>query len=90
MPRRTSGQASTLRDHYRAAARKGDWALYKTLAERLWDLGGDGAEVQYALAYALERLGQVEEARRLYRVVLRLDSRHERARARLRALGAQG
>ena len=31
-------------------------------------LDGDGAEVQYALAYALERLGeQTDEARRAYR-----------------------
>lgn len=52
----------------------------------MWSLGGDGAEVQYALAYALERLGEIDEARKAYRVVLRIDSRHEKARTRLHAL----
>lgn len=86
MPRRVSGSARTLRDHYRIAARAGNWALCKQIAERMWDLGGNGADVPYALAYALERLGELDKARDAYQVVLRLDSRHEKARVRLRAL----
>ncbi len=87
MPRRTSGRARTLREHYRVAARKGDWAFCKRLAEHLWGLSGDSAEVQYALAYALERLGDIDEARTAYQEVLEIDSRHRKARTRLRALG---
>ena len=71
---------------YRTAAGEKDWALCKQLAEAMWRLGGDGAEVQYALAYALERLGELDEARTAYRVVLTLDSRHLKARGRLHAL----
>lgn len=86
MPRRTSRHLHTLRDRYRTAAREGDWPLCKKIADAMWSLGGDGAEVQYALAYALERLGELDDARRAYRVVLTLDARHQRARARLHAL----
>jgi Flp pilus assembly protein TadD len=86
MPRRTSRFAHTLKDRYRTAAHEGDWALCKQIADAMWRLGGDGAEVQYALAYALERLGEIEEARKAYRVVITLDSRHPKARARLHAL----
>lgn len=86
MPRRTSGRLRTLRDWYRTAAREGDWPLCKKIADAMWSLGSGGAEVQYALAYALERLGEIDEARKAYRVVLTLDGRHQRARARLHAL----
>jgi Flp pilus assembly protein TadD len=90
MSRRTSGGAvRTLKDHYRTAARKGDWPLCKLIAEQMHGLDGDGAEVQYALAYALERLGELDEARKAYEVVLIIDSRHEKARARLRVLAVR-
>ena len=87
MSRRTSGRAAhTLRDSYRTAARANNWQLCKEIAEQMRGLDGDGAEIQYALAYALERLGRVDEARKAYGVVLLIDRRHEKARARLRAL----
>jgi tetratricopeptide (TPR) repeat protein len=91
MSRRTSGRAvRTLKDHYRAAAREGDWHLCKQIAEQMRGLDGDGAEVQYALASALERLGERDEARKAYEVVLIIDSRHEKARTRLGALARHG
>jgi Flp pilus assembly protein TadD len=86
MSRRTSGRVATLKDGYRTAARKEDWHLCQLIAEQMRGLDGDGAEVQYALAYALERLGELDEARKAYEVVLIIDSRHEKARARLRVL----
>jgi Flp pilus assembly protein TadD len=87
MSRRTSGRAvRTLKDGYRKAAREGDWELCKLIAEQMRGLDGDEAEVQYALAYALERLGERDAARKAYEVVLIIDSRHEKARARLRVL----
>ncbi len=52
-------------------------------------LDGDGAEVQYAFAYALEQLGERDEARKAYEIVLMIDSGHEKARARLRVLAGQ-
>jgi Flp pilus assembly protein TadD len=87
MSRRNSGRpAAALRVGYRSAAEKGDWQLCKLIAERMRGLDGDGAEVTYALAYAMERLGELDEARKAYALVLRINSRHERARIRLRAL----
>jgi Flp pilus assembly protein TadD len=87
MSRRTSGRAvRTLKDHYRTAAHAGDWELCKLIAEQMRGLDGDGAEVQYALAYALEQLGERDEARKAYEVVLIIDSRHAKARTRLQAL----
>jgi Flp pilus assembly protein TadD len=90
MSRRSSdGAVRTLKDHYRAAARKGDWPLCKLIAEQMRGLDGDGAEVQYALAYALEQLGERDEARKAYEIVLIIDNRHEKARARLRVLAVR-
>jgi Flp pilus assembly protein TadD len=91
MSRRTSGRAAaSLRVGYRSAAEKGDWQLCKLIAERMRGLDSDGAEVTYALAYAMERLGELDDARKAYALVLRIDSRHEKARARLRALAVPG
>jgi hypothetical protein len=43
MSRRSSdGAVRTLRDHYRTAARKGDWPLCKLIAEQMRGLDGDG------------------------------------------------
>ena len=89
MSRRSSGRVRTLKDHYRKAAREGDWQLCKLIAEQMRGLDGDGAEVQYALAYALERLGERDEARKAFGIVLIIDSRHEKARARLRVLAVR-
>jgi Flp pilus assembly protein TadD len=90
MSRRTSGRAvRTLKEHYRKAAREGDWELCKLIAEQMRGLDGDGAEVQYAFAYALEQLGERDEARKAYEIVLIIDSRHEKARARLRELAVR-
>ena len=87
MSRRDSGRAAhTLRLNYRTAARAGDWDLCKLIAERMRGLDSDGAEVTYALAYALERLGELDEARKAYEVALLIDSRHAKASARLRVL----
>jgi Flp pilus assembly protein TadD len=89
MSRRSSGRVRTLKDGYRNAARKEDWHLCKLIAEQMRGLDGDGAEVQYAFAYALERLGERDEARRAYEIVLIIDARHEKARARLRVLAVR-
>jgi Flp pilus assembly protein TadD len=90
MWRRTSVRAVvTPKDHDRAAARAGNWDLFKLIAEQMRGLDGDGAEVQYALTYALEQLGDRDEARKAYPIVLIVDSRHEKARARLRLLASQ-
>lgn len=86
MPRRTSRHLHTLRDRYRIAAHEGDWVLCKRIADAMWSLGSGGAEVHYALAYALERLGEIDEARKAYRVVLTLDRRHTKARSRLHGM----
>jgi Flp pilus assembly protein TadD len=86
MSRRTSGRVVTLRQSYREAARDCDWQLCKQIAEHMRGLDGDGAEVLYALGYALEHLGALDEARRNYEVVLIIDRQHEKARARLRLL----
>ncbi len=90
MSRRSSGRVRPLKDGYRKAAREGDWHLCKLIAEQMRGLDGDGAEVQYALAYALEQLGERDEARKAYEIVLIIDSRHEKARARLRELAING
>ena len=76
----------TLRLAYRSAAKRGEWLLCKSIAEQTRGLDTNGAEVQYAYGYALEHLGQHDAARRTYEVVLMLDHRHEKARARLRVL----
>jgi Flp pilus assembly protein TadD len=87
MSRRTSGRAAaSLRVGYRSAAQKGDWHLCKLIAERMRGLDSDGAEVTYALAYAMERLGELDDARKAYEMVVRIDSGHAKARARLGAL----
>jgi Flp pilus assembly protein TadD len=90
MSRRTSGLAVTLRQSYREAARDGDWQLCKQIAEDMRGLDGDGAEVMYALGYALERLGALDDARRNYEVVLIIDKRHQQAHPRLPVLAANG
>ena len=90
MSRRTSGRAAVAYERrYLAAAQAGDWPLCKTLAEQMQGLGGDSAEVMYALAYALEHLGDLVEARKCYDTVLRIKKQHVKARARLRALAGR-
>ena len=86
MSRRNSGRAAAaFRNHYKTASRLGDWVLCKQIAEQMRGLD-DSAETQYALGYALEHLGDLDEARKVYQMVLIIDSRLEKARARLRSL----
>lgn len=78
-----------LREQYRAAERAGDWPLCVALAEQMQGLDRSksvGAEVQYALGFAHEKLGDLHRARGCYTMALVIDSRclkAQRALARI-------
>ncbi len=77
---------ATLRAQYREAAAASDSPRCRELAEKMAGLerdNGAAAEAVYALGFALEMLGERDQARRQYETALIIDRTHLKARRRL-------
>lgn len=92
-PPRSYHAIPLLKERYRLAAARGDWAECMTAAQELPTIGlrdADAVETAYAIGLAHERLGHVDQAKSCYETVLMIDRRHIKALKRLRVLSIRG
>lgn len=79
----------TLKQRYREAAERGEWAKCLELADAMHGLGlrdADAADAEYAVGLAHEMLGHRAQARSHYESVLMMQRHHSKALKRVRLL----
>ena len=84
-------EMTQLKLRFREASKSGEWSTCIEIASALYGLcptEDDAVPALYALGYAHEKLGNVDDATAAYREVLSLQRGHLKARARLSALTA--